>query len=111
MPSTLPEPQLLVLLANQRRRLLCRVLRESTTPLPAGELADRIADREFDDPSVADRRAVYRSLHHDHLPRLEDADVVAYEATEGGVTPGLHFDAVMDVLGAVTERERPWSDA
>lgn len=111
MSSTLPESQILVLLAKQRRRLLCRVLRESTTPLPAGELADRIAEREFETPTPADRRTVYCSLHHNHLPRLDEADVVAYEATEGSVAPGLHFDCVMDVLGEVTDRERPWSDA
>lgn len=111
MPSTLPETQILVLLAKQRRRLLCRALHESTTPLPAGELADRVAEREFQNPTAADRRTVHCALHHNHLPRLDDADVVAYEATEGRVAPGLHFDRVMDVLGEVTERERPWSDA
>jgi len=50
-----------------------RVLRESSTPLPAGELSDRIAKREYEVPTVNDRRSIYLSLYHDYLPRLDDA--------------------------------------
>lgn len=107
MPPEPLESEILVLLAKRRRRLLLRVLQESSTPLTPRELADRIGKREHENPTDTDRRTIHLSLHHNHLPRLEEAGVIVYDGT---VTPGLNFDSFIHVLGEVTERERPWSD-
>lgn len=110
MPEEPPEPDIFVLLANRRRRLLLRVLREASTPLSTAEVAERIVERECENPSTGDRRAVYLALHHDHLPRLDDAGVITYGEDEGAVAPAVNFDTVVRVLEGVTERDLPWSD-
>lgn len=110
MSRELTESDTFVLLANRRRRLALRVLRASSTPLPAGELADRIAEREYEEPTVNDRRSIYLSLYHNHLPRLDDAGVVVYDETEGTVAPGLNFDSITRALSDVNSQDLPWSD-
>lgn len=110
MPRELTESDVFVLLANRRRRLALRVLRESATPLAQGELADRIAEREYEEPTVNDRRSIYLSLYHNHVPRLDDAGVVVYDETEGTVAPGLNFDRITRVLHEVNRQDLPWSD-
>jgi hypothetical protein len=110
MSRELTESDIFVLLANRRRRLALRVLRESSTPLPAGELSDRIAKREYEEPTVNDRRSIYLSLYHDHLPRLDEAGVAVYDEDEGSVAPGLNFDSITRALREVNRQDLPWSD-
>lgn len=110
MSRELTESDIFVLLAKRRRRLLLRVLRESTTPLTAMELAERIGNREYEAPTAEDRHTVHLSLHHNHLPRLDDAEVVVFDANEGTVAPGLNFDTLVRVLDEVNEGDLPWTD-
>ena len=110
MPQELSESDTFVLLAKRRRRLALRVLQESISPLGATELAERIAVREFEDPSSEETTTVYLSLYHNHLPRLAGADAVTYDSDEGTVYPGLNFDALVRMLERVNERDLPWSD-
>lgn len=110
MTHELTESDIFVLLADRRRRVLLRILQETSTPLTIGEVSDRIGDREYENPTVNERRTVYLSLYHHHLPRLDEAAVIAYDGAEGTVAPGLNFDSLVRVLEEVTERELPWSD-
>lgn len=110
MPRELTESDVFVLLTNRRRRALLEVVRESSTPLSTTRIAERIGERECTDPSDEDRRAIYLSLYHHHLPRLDEADVVVYDADEGTVTPGLNFDDLVGVLDEVSERNLTWAD-
>lgn len=76
----LPEYERHRLLASERRRLLLTVLenRESTATLD--DLAAAIADRE-NEREMANGEAVERvklTLHHNHLPKLDEHDVVDY---------------------------------
>lgn len=99
-----------VLLAKRRRRLTLRILRKLAPPVPATELADRIGDRTYEDPSTDDVRAIYLTLYHNHLPRLEEADVVKYDSNVGTVSPGQNFDALVGMLERTDEQDLPWSD-
>lgn len=110
MPQELTESDIFVLLAKRHRRHLLRILRESDTPLLTIELANRVGERAYDSPSAKDRRAVYLALYHNHIPQLEEADVVAYDESEGTVQPGLNFDSVVRVLERADESDLPWSD-
>ncbi|WP_418771523.1 DUF7344 domain-containing protein [Halobacterium yunchengense] len=40
-------------------------------------------------------------LHQRHLPMLQDADVVVYDADRGTVAPGEHFREVYSLLRAL----------
>lgn len=77
--------QLFDALADERRRVVLDSLFESGTPVDVGRLARRVAARERrggegDRGPPAD--AVHRvrvSLHHVHLPKLDDAGLVEYD--------------------------------
>lgn len=97
------------LLANQRRRLAVRILGESSGPFSIGELAAAIGRREAGDPSTEDLRRIHVSLYHNHLPRLEAADVVLYDREEGTVRPHRNYDELAGVLEGANERDEPWS--
>jgi hypothetical protein len=96
MPNELSESDILVLLADRRRRLTLRTLQGSATPLTAIEIARRTGDHEHESPSDEDYRRIYLALYHVHLPRLEEADVVEYNRKVGTVRPGVNFDALVD---------------
>ena len=110
MAQELSETDIFVLLSERRRRLTLQILRESDAELTATQLAARISDRESDAPSDEDRRSVYLSLYHNHLPRLEAAEVVKYNGTTGIVRPWLNYDTVIRVLVSVNETDPSWSD-
>lgn len=109
MPEKLTESDVFVLLAKQRRRLLLRILQESTTPLGTKEIAERIGERESENPSVEEQQSIYVSLYHNHLPRLEEADVVVHDENAGTVAPDLNFDSLIRNLEAADERALSWS--
>jgi hypothetical protein len=96
------------LLSDYRRML--QILQETATPLTAIEIADRLSNHEHADPLQEDRRTLYLSLHHTHLPKLEDARAVEYDQQEGIVRPGSTFDTFAQFLETVTDEELPNSD-
>ena len=71
------------LLSNRRRRYALYYLREQGGAVTLDSLAARIAswesDDDGDDPDVANVRA---DLYHSQLPRLDSADVIAFDADE-----------------------------
>ncbi|MBV0924502.1 hypothetical protein KTS45_09860 [Halomicroarcula limicola] len=71
------------LLASDRRRVLLDALKETTVPTALASLATEVAARE-EGVDAGDDEAVERvavTLHHNHLPRMEDADLLRYDAT------------------------------
>lgn len=110
MSHTLTESDIFALLAKRHRRQLLEVLRESDTPVGTVELADRLADLDLESPTADERTAVRISLYHNHLPRLEAADVVVYDEDEELVRPGVNFETVVDVLERTSELDDPWTD-
>lgn len=73
------------LLSNRRRRYVLYSLREQEGSATVEELADRVTSLEEDD-GEADRDRVRTDLHHNQLPRLEDAGAVTFDAERGYVT-------------------------
>lgn len=110
MSNELSETDIFALLSKRRRRLALRIIRESSTPLSVNRLAERVAKREFGDPSAEELRAISLTLHHNHLPRLEADDVVQYDEIEGTVRPGVNFDPPLRFLEESREEDLQWSD-
>lgn len=95
-------------LAKERRRVVLDSLAEAEPPVPVDDLARRVAARERrgdragegepgpGPPEGAVRRA-HVSLHHTHLPKLEEAGLLDYdpddqvvrEAADPSALPGL----------------------
>lgn len=73
------------------------------------ELAERIAEREYENRAANHQDNIVLSLYHNHIPRLEDADVVLYNEHDRTVAPHLNFDHLIHVLEMMDERDLPWS--
>ncbi len=67
------------LLAEYRRRHVLYCLRNSDQPLTAETLAERIIDLD-ERTTGGDKRAVLTELRHKHLPKMEAAGVIEWEA-------------------------------
>jgi hypothetical protein len=76
-------------LSNERRRILLSVLPDQSTPVDAADLARTVAAREEssapEDVSAELVRDVHVTLHHVHLPKLDDAELLEYDAPAGDV--------------------------
>ncbi|MFC6824106.1 DUF7344 domain-containing protein [Halopelagius fulvigenes] len=72
-------------LADERRRLALTALRDDGAAASRFALAGEVLRRETgdSDPDTDDIRRVELQLHHAHLPKLDDANFVAYDAETG----------------------------
>ena len=84
---TLTENHRHQLLSSDRRRVALEELAEQPTPVELDELAAGIAERETSgsavDESHVERVAI--SLHHNHLPKMDDLGLVDYESATNRV--------------------------
>jgi len=78
--TELTDPERCHILSDDRRRLLLDILTEHTAGIGLEALAERVTDRT--DAVTGGERSARRvaiSLHHKHLPMLDDYDVVKYD--------------------------------
>lgn len=95
------------LVRNPRRRHAISVLSERESPLPLSELAAAVARRLDDsdrDAPPATPDEVAGSLHHVHLPKMDGANVVAYDAETSEVSLA-RADAVAPFVEAADDFE------
>lgn len=77
------------LLGSRRRRVALDALAGRTTPIGLAELAREVAERE-DGTDETDEEAVERvmvTLHHHHLPKMGELDVLSYDPESNRVDP------------------------
>ncbi|MFC7137857.1 hypothetical protein ACFQRB_18260 [Halobaculum litoreum] len=88
-PRQLPLDVTFEILKNQRRRHVLDRLREVDGETTIGELAEHIAAIENDCDVQAlgaqQRKRVYIGLYQCHLPKMDDAGVVAFNQSRGRV--------------------------
>lgn len=82
--------EVLANLAYRRRRIILSVLKDNDDEMARDELADAVLARERSDvgdggPTGTSDELV-AELHHVHLPKLQQANLVAYDPDAGGVT-------------------------
>lgn len=95
---------LLRTLANPRRREVLYRLADAEESVPIDELAEHVAGVVEDGPQTP--RAVERArvgLHHNHLPKLEEARIVSEE--NGFVSLDDAAPRALDCLAAATSDE------
>lgn len=92
----LGEDRLFDLLGNERRRSCLQCLADVEGRITVQDLASRVAARVSDEECSPDdiHDSVYISLCQNHLPKLDDARVVDYDAAEKTVRPGRAFPVV-----------------
>ncbi|WP_254537990.1 DUF7344 domain-containing protein [Halomarina litorea] len=83
-------------LADEERRRIVRWLVDQEEDVDRTDLVSAMGtgDEEED-------RHLETSLHHVHLPTLDDADVVDYDPETGDVRPAAHLDVTMSCLATV----------
>lgn len=79
--------------SNRRRRVAIDALRDHGEALTLPDLAEEVAVSELERPLTEIEpetvTEIYASLYHDHLPRIEDAGLVAYEQDRDLVVPAF----------------------
>ncbi|WP_158059141.1 DUF7344 domain-containing protein [Halorussus halophilus] len=87
-PSEIDET--LSLLSDRYRRHALACLDGQPEPVPIERLTDEVAGREFQQPpdqvSMITRTEIATALHHNHLPKLEQAGIIVYDSNDGEVT-------------------------
>ena len=77
------------LLSSSRRRFVLQYLSQQEGAVPFSELANELAawenDTDVEDITERQRKRVYVSLYQTHIPKLEEAGVVDYDADSGDV--------------------------
>ena len=87
----------------RRRWVIQAVAEEGESDI--SNLADRRAAAEFKGAVTGrDRKRVYVGLYQHHLPKLDDAGVIAYDQDRGTVAPTDCTAAVADLLDETAMR-------
>ncbi|WP_135821007.1 DUF7344 domain-containing protein [Halostella litorea] len=89
-------------LADERRRLILRRLREGDPPVSTGRLARELAD---DGEAAGSKRELETGLHHRDLPKLDDAGVVTYDP-ESKLVVDCRVEATEPYLDTAERMER-----
>lgn len=103
-PRELPMDDVLRVLQNERRRVLLDALVEEDTPARKADLADAVADATGDADDTDFRKTVYVTLHQNHLPTLEQFDVVR-QVDEGVYELGPTADQVLAVKNRIDQQD------
>lgn len=109
--TTLEEDTVFDLLGNERRRASLKHLIDSDGETPVGELARDVAEDIVEESTPAEdvQRSVYISLCQSHLPKLDRASIVEYDADVKTVEPGPAFEAVEPYLETHRPNGNPWA--
>ncbi|QLG64308.1 DUF7344 domain-containing protein [Halorarum salinum] len=109
----LPLDVVFEVLKNERRRLVLEYLRRTEGSVTIGELAEHIAAYENDitpaELNAQQRKRVYIGLYQCHLPKMDDADAVAFNQGRGIVELGDSAEVLYEYLdsdGAIDDGGR-----
>ena len=61
-------------------------------------------------PTSDEINTIYLTLCHQHLPKLDDGDVVMYDQDAETVRPGVNFDSLMYIIEQTGDQDLPWND-
>ncbi|QLG27830.1 hypothetical protein HUG10_09815 [Halorarum halophilum] len=91
-PSDLPSDVVFGLLSAERRRNVLRYLHETDGEATIGEVAEYVGAEENGIEerrlSSTQRKRAYVGLYQNHLPKLDDANVIDYERARGTIELG-----------------------
>lgn len=95
LDEDLPVTDTVELLAADRRQAILEALVVTTQPVSTATLAERVACAEYDCTTETleseQRKRVYIALKQSHLPVLDEANVVKYNADTNRVARGPQF--------------------
>lgn len=111
----LSQDALFSLLSNPRRRFILQYLNRTEEPIQLQDLATEVAawENETEPENLTDkqRKRLYVSLYQTHIPRLEDAGVVAYDSDTGKIRltdQNNDLNRYLKTDAPETDDTRPW---
>ncbi|WP_254767754.1 DUF7344 domain-containing protein [Salinilacihabitans rarus] len=85
--DTLTKGEIFEVLRNQRRRYVVQFLKQDGRPVELGDLAQQVAAWEYettlDGVTPEQRKRVYTTLQQTHLPKMDEAGILSFDADEG----------------------------
>lgn len=109
--SELSRGRVFDILSSPRRRYVLFYLKNRQQPVELTELAEELAawenDITVDELSSQARKRVYVSLYQTHVPKLEEAGLIEYDADTGHLVLAEDTSELAPYLGEET-RDRPW---
>lgn len=90
---------------RRRREIVALIYNAEEGIFSLDEIAHRLARQEADrsDRSRPRRERVMIDLHHRHLPKLDDAGLISYDADTGEIRPRIDSDSgILDVCRHLT---------
>ncbi|MFB6134359.1 MAG: hypothetical protein ABEJ55_05170 [Halanaeroarchaeum sp.] len=108
------EDDLFEVLSNRRRRYAVHAIKQEGEAVELGDIAERVASWEYDvaeaELSYDERKRVYTALQQSHLPKMDDAGIVAYDKDRGVIEPKPALEDAEVYMDIVQGREIPWSE-
>ena len=109
MDTTSEFDAVLSLCQNQHRRIVIAVLAEEQQSTTLDDLIRAIVryNHQMPFPEASDEivTQIQISLHHLHLPKLNDAGLVEYYPEQQRVMPTEQFDQIQPLLSAIIEAD------
>lgn len=95
-PPELDEDAVYDLLGNERRRVCLKLLSQSDEVWEVSDLSERVAEIVSDPSKSPDDiyNSVYISLCQNHLPKLDEVDLVEYDSEAKTIHIGPAFDDI-----------------
>jgi len=110
----LSDDEIFDVLQNERRRYVLQYLRQHGGPVSLGDLADHVAATEYDcgydEVTSVQRKRVYTTLQQSHLPRMDEANIVSFDADAGVIATTPQTRELTVYLEIVPEGEFPWRE-
>jgi hypothetical protein len=101
-PDDLSKDTAFSLVADERRRIVVRLMLDRRDEWDVPALAEAVADRERDgSPDTVDEEVEKRiriALLHRHLPKLDDAGVVTFDFNAETVAPRDRLDELAPLV-------------
>lgn len=109
--NSMDPPQLHEILRNSRRRLVIEELGQRKGGLELRDLAEQVAAAETGEtPPPRDvRDSVYNTLHQNHLPKLDEMEVIDYDDNRKRIRLRDRYKEVNRTMQAVTSHGISWA--
>lgn len=112
---TLSRESAFEILSNQRRRMVVHYLlkRGLDTVVELRDAAVQIAawenSKTIHEIDSTERRRVYNALQQSHLPKMDDVDIIDFDASRGLIDPRDELTNLKVYLEVVPENDITWS--
>lgn len=112
--NPLSKGEVFEVLRNQRRRYVLQYLKQDGRPVELGDLAQQIAAWEYETTlegvTPEQRKRVYTTLQQTHLPKMDAAGILRFDAEEGVIEATDRTEDLNIYLEIVPGREIAWRE-